>query len=135
MTDVVKRLRELEPSMTIGKDCKDAADEIEQLHHDRNNLLNENERLRAELSKQQSLTKAGLDLLDARKNRTNRELTRLTAERDRALDQERERCARVCDKHAERNFPWGSENSDIYHAQAAWAQRCAKAIRALEEPK
>lgn len=52
-----------------------------------------------------------------------------------ALAQERERCAQVCDNHAERNFPWGSENSDIYHAQAAWAERCAKAIRALEEPK
>ena len=44
---------------------------------------------------------------------------------------ERERCAKVCDENAKRNFPWGSENSDRYHAQADWAERCAAAIRAL----
>ena len=41
---------------------------------------------------------------------------------------ERERCAKVCDEKAQRNFPWGSENSDRYHAQADWAEHCAAAI-------
>ena len=31
MKDIVERMRELEPSMTVGDDCKDAADEIERL--------------------------------------------------------------------------------------------------------
>lgn len=43
---------------------------------------------------------------------------------------EREACARVCDEKARRNFPWGSESADIYHAQADWAELCAAAIRA-----
>ena len=43
---------------------------------------------------------------------------------------EREACAKVCDEKAKRNFTWGSENSDRYHAQADWAESCAKAIRA-----
>jgi len=42
-----------------------------------------------------------------------------------------EQAAKVCDEKARRNFPWGSENSDIYHAQADWAEHCADAIRAL----
>lgn len=43
---------------------------------------------------------------------------------------ERAACAKVCDEKARRNFPWGSENSDMYHAQADWAAHCAAAIRA-----
>lgn len=43
---------------------------------------------------------------------------------------EREQCAKVCDEHAKRNYNWASENADIYHAQAHWAARIAKAIRA-----
>jgi hypothetical protein len=43
---------------------------------------------------------------------------------------EREECAKVCDKLAERNFNWGGENADRYHIQADWAELCASAIRA-----
>jgi hypothetical protein len=43
---------------------------------------------------------------------------------------EREACAKVCDEKATRNFPWGSENSEKYHAQADWAEHIAWAIRA-----
>lgn len=43
---------------------------------------------------------------------------------------EREECAKVCDEKAKRNFNWGSENADRYHAQADWAEHCAAAIRA-----
>ena len=46
-----------------------------------------------------------------------------------AVARERERCAKVADKHAERDFTWGSENSDRYHAQADWAASIAAAIR------
>ena len=46
-----------------------------------------------------------------------------------AVAHERERCAKVADKHAERDFTWGSENSDRYHAQADWAASIAAAIR------
>jgi hypothetical protein len=42
-----------------------------------------------------------------------------------------EQRARECDKRAKRDFPWASENSDRYHAQADWAEQCAKDIRAL----
>jgi len=42
-----------------------------------------------------------------------------------------EQCAKACDKRAKRDFPWASENSDRYHAQADWAEQCAKDIRAL----
>ena len=49
---------------------------------------------------------------------------------DKAVKAERERCAKVADHHARRNYPWGSENTDIYHAQAHWAERIAAAIRA-----
>ncbi len=63
-----------------------------------------------------------------------------TAEQMRAYGQacaeaEREACARVCDEKARRNFPWGSEHSHIYHAQADWAKQCATAIRARKEQK
>lgn len=43
---------------------------------------------------------------------------------------EREECAKVADEKARRNFTWASENSDLYHAQADWADVIAKAIRA-----
>ena len=43
---------------------------------------------------------------------------------------EREACARICDEKAKRNFNWGSENADRYHAQADWAVFCAASIRA-----
>jgi hypothetical protein len=43
-----------------------------------------------------------------------------------------EQCARECDKRAKRDFPWASENSDRYHAQADWAEQCAKDIRTLK---
>ena len=42
-----------------------------------------------------------------------------------------EQCAQACDKRARRNYPWGSENSDVYHAQADWAAQCARDVRAL----
>jgi hypothetical protein len=42
---------------------------------------------------------------------------------------ERARCAKIADEHARRNYPWGSENTDKYHAQAHWAARIAAAIR------
>ena len=45
-----------------------------------------------------------------------------------------EAAAKCADQHARRNFPWASENSDIYHAQANWAELIAKAIRAMKEP-
>ena len=43
---------------------------------------------------------------------------------------EREQCAKLCDEKAKRDFNWASENADKYHAQASWAELCAKAIRA-----
>ena len=43
---------------------------------------------------------------------------------------EREACAKVCDEKAKRDFNWASENADKYHAQASWAELCARAIRA-----
>jgi len=43
-----------------------------------------------------------------------------------------EEAARVCDEKAKRDFPWGSESSDIYHTQADWAAVCAKAIRTMK---
>jgi len=46
-----------------------------------------------------------------------------------AVAQERERAAKCADEHAKRDFTWGSENSDRYHAQADWAERIAAAIR------
>jgi hypothetical protein len=46
-----------------------------------------------------------------------------------AVAAERERCARIADQHATRDYPWGSENTYIYHAQAHWAERIAAAIR------
>lgn len=42
---------------------------------------------------------------------------------------ERERCAQIADEHARKRYNWGSENADIYHAQAHWAARIAEAIR------
>lgn len=45
---------------------------------------------------------------------------------------ERERCARVADEHTKRTFPWGSENAEIYHAQADWAAAIATSIRQLK---
>ena len=42
---------------------------------------------------------------------------------------EREACAKMCDEKAKRDFNWASENADKYHAQATWAELCAKAIR------
>ena len=48
---------------------------------------------------------------------------------DAAVAAERERCAKVADEHARRNYPWGSENTDRYHAQADWAERIAAVIR------
>jgi hypothetical protein len=44
-----------------------------------------------------------------------------------------EACAQACDQRAKRSFPWASENSDVYHAQADWAAQCAKDIRALAD--
>lgn len=41
-----------------------------------------------------------------------------------------ERAAQIAGKFAKRDFPWGSENSDRYHAQADWAELVAAAIRA-----
>ncbi len=59
--------------------------------------------------------------------------TDLVAERVRAaVAAERERCAKVADEHARRTFTWGSENSDLYHAQADWAEAIAKSIRQLK---
>ena len=49
-----------------------------------------------------------------------------------AVAAERERCARVADEHSKRTFPWGSENAEIYHAQADWAAAIAKSIRQLK---
>lgn len=49
-----------------------------------------------------------------------------------AVAAERERCAKVADEHARRTYPWGSENADIYHAQAHWAAAIAKTIRQLK---
>ena len=43
-----------------------------------------------------------------------------------------EECATACDKRARRNYTWGSENSDRYHAQAEWAAQCAADIRRLK---
>lgn len=57
----------------------------------------------------------------------------LRQELERVRADEREACARVCDELAKRNFPWGSENADRYHAQADWAEKCAAAIRARKE--
>ena len=51
----------------------------------------------------------------------------------KAVDEERETCAKIADEASKRNFPWGSENSDIYHAQANWAERIAKNIRARKD--
>lgn len=48
---------------------------------------------------------------------------------DAAVAAERERCAKIADAHARRDYPWGSENTDRYHAQADWAERIAVAIR------
>lgn len=42
---------------------------------------------------------------------------------------EREACAKLCDEKAKRDFNWASENADKYHAQASWAELCARAIR------
>jgi hypothetical protein len=47
-----------------------------------------------------------------------------------AVAAEREACAKVCDAKAKRNFNWGSEHADKYHAQADWAEGIAAAIRA-----
>jgi hypothetical protein len=44
-----------------------------------------------------------------------------------------EACAKACDNRAKFDFPWGSENTDRYRAQAEWAARCAKDIRALKD--
>ena len=60
-----------------------------------------------------------------------------TADQMRAYGEARakamqERCANVADEHAERNYPWGSENTDRYHAQADWAESIASAIRGLK---
>lgn len=53
-------------------------------------------------------------------------------EREAALiARTREEDAQIATKHATRNFPWASENSHTYHAQAEWAKRIAAAIRAL----
>ncbi len=56
---------------------------------------------------------------------------RLMARRawDAAAAAERGRCAKIADEHARRNYPWGSENTDLYHAQADWAKRIAAVIR------
>lgn len=35
--------------------------------------------------------------------------------------------------YARRNYPWGSENSDIYHTQADWADRIRQDLRRLSE--
>jgi hypothetical protein len=43
-----------------------------------------------------------------------------------------EACAKACDNRAKFDFPWGSENTDRYRAQAEWAAQCAKDIRALK---
>jgi hypothetical protein len=48
---------------------------------------------------------------------------------DAAAAAERGRCAKIADEHARRNYPWGSENTDLYHAQADWAKRIAAVIR------
>ena len=50
-----------------------------------------------------------------------------------AVAAERERCAQIADEAARRNFPWGSENSDKYHAQADWAEIIAAKIRATAQ--
>lgn len=52
---------------------------------------------------------------------------------ERAVKAEREACAQICDAKAKRNFNWGSENADKYHAQADWAEHIAVAIRARGE--
>ena len=49
-----------------------------------------------------------------------------------AVAAERERCAQIADHHARRNYTWGSENSDKYHALADLAERIAAAIRKQE---
>lgn len=41
-----------------------------------------------------------------------------------------ERAAQIAGKFAKRDFPWGSETSDRYHAQADWAELVEAAIRA-----
>ena len=43
-----------------------------------------------------------------------------------------EEAAKVCDEKANRNFPKSSENTDMYMAQAHWAEVCARTIRALK---
>jgi chromatin segregation and condensation protein Rec8/ScpA/Scc1 (kleisin family) len=43
-----------------------------------------------------------------------------------------EEAAKVCDEKAKRNFPKSSENTDMYMAQAHWAEVCARTIRALK---
>lgn len=42
-----------------------------------------------------------------------------------------EEAANIASAMANRNYPWGSENSDVYHAQAHWAALIATKIRAL----
>lgn len=56
-------------------------------------------------------------------------LQRLREEILTAVKKEREECAKLADKMAKRDFNWASENADIYHAQADWAERLAVLIR------
>lgn len=60
-----------------------------------------------------------------------RQCEALRAERDAAAVAMRERCAQVADEHAKCTFPYSSENSHIYHAQADWAEAIAKSIRQM----
>ena len=59
--------------------------------------------------------------------------TQFCGQLEAAVAAEREACAKVCDAKAKRNFNWGSENADKYHAQADWAENIAVAIRARGE--
>lgn len=67
--------------------------------------------------------------------RANAYIANLESAAKTARAEERKRCAKVADEHAKRKFSWASENADIYHAQADWAERIAAAIRGMKDEK
>jgi hypothetical protein len=77
MSDIVARLRELEPSMTVGADCKEAADEIERLRGEKELL--------AKMMIRQSFSTGHGDTLEDLVKELEPQISGLRAERDALL--------------------------------------------------
>ena len=49
---------------------------------------------------------------------------------DKAIQEEREKCAAICENWALADLPWGKDNTEVYNSQAKFISRWVTAIKA-----